>query len=124
MVHMPRYALSGGLLRQVAKGLVPVLPRPARPSPRAAARSPIPAFHRKPFAAPPRAAETGLHQRKLFQLQPQERNAMSPEDFDRIARKRAGAKLGFYIHAFVFVAVNRKEALAVSRIYADLFRQM
>jgi hypothetical protein len=52
MVHMPRYALSGGLLRQVAKGLVPVLPRPACPSPRAAARSPIPAFRRKPFAAP------------------------------------------------------------------------
>ena len=31
---------------------------------------------------------------------------MSPEDLDRIARKRAGAKLGFYIHAAVFVAVN------------------
>jgi hypothetical protein len=28
------------------------------------------------------------------------------EDLDRIARKRAGAKLGFYIHAAVFVAVN------------------
>jgi hypothetical protein len=28
------------------------------------------------------------------------------EDLDRIARKRAGAKLGFYIHATVFVAVN------------------
>jgi hypothetical protein len=31
---------------------------------------------------------------------------MSPQDLDRIARKRAGAKLGFYIHATVFVAVN------------------
>jgi hypothetical protein len=28
------------------------------------------------------------------------------EDIDRIARKRAGAKLGFYIHAAVFTAVN------------------
>jgi len=31
---------------------------------------------------------------------------MSPEDLDRIARKRASAKLGFYIHAAVFLAVN------------------
>ena len=28
------------------------------------------------------------------------------KDLDRIARKRAGAKLGFYIHAAVFVAMN------------------
>ena len=28
------------------------------------------------------------------------------EDLDRIARKRAGAKLGFYIHAAVFTVVN------------------
>jgi hypothetical protein len=28
------------------------------------------------------------------------------ENLDRIARKRAGAKLGFYIHATVFAAVN------------------
>jgi hypothetical protein len=31
---------------------------------------------------------------------------LSPEDFERIARKRAGAKLGWYAHAAVFVAVN------------------
>jgi hypothetical protein len=31
---------------------------------------------------------------------------LSPEDIDRIARKRAGAKLGWYIHALVFVLVN------------------
>jgi hypothetical protein len=31
---------------------------------------------------------------------------MNPEQLDRTARKRAGAKLGFYIHATVFVAVN------------------
>jgi 2TM domain len=31
---------------------------------------------------------------------------MNPENLDRIARKRAGAKLGFYIHAAVFVVVN------------------
>jgi hypothetical protein len=28
------------------------------------------------------------------------------KDLDRIARRRAGAKLGFYIHATVFAAVN------------------
>lgn len=30
----------------------------------------------------------------------------SPEDIERLARKRAGAKLGWYIHATVFVLVN------------------
>jgi hypothetical protein len=32
--------------------------------------------------------------------------ALSPEDIDRLARKRAGAKIGWYIHAAVFVLVN------------------
>lgn len=27
-------------------------------------------------------------------------------DLERLARRRAGAKLGWYIHAFVFIAVN------------------
>jgi 2TM domain len=31
---------------------------------------------------------------------------LSPEDIDRLARKRAGAKMGWYIHASVFVLVN------------------
>jgi len=31
---------------------------------------------------------------------------MEPHEIDRIARKRAGAKLGWYIHAAVFLAVN------------------
>jgi len=31
---------------------------------------------------------------------------LSPEDIDRLARKRAGAKLGWFFHAAVFVAVN------------------
>lgn len=31
---------------------------------------------------------------------------LSPEEIDRIARKRAGAKLGWYIHATVYVLVN------------------
>lgn len=30
----------------------------------------------------------------------------SPEEIDRLARKRAGAKLGWYAHALVFVLVN------------------
>jgi 2TM domain len=33
-------------------------------------------------------------------------NTMSPSDIERIARRRAGAKLGWYIHAAVFLAVN------------------
>lgn len=33
-------------------------------------------------------------------------NAMSPEEIDRIARRRAGAKLGWYVHATVYVLVN------------------
>ena len=31
---------------------------------------------------------------------------MTPEEIERIARKRAGAKLGWYAHAAVFVLVN------------------
>ena len=31
---------------------------------------------------------------------------LSAEDIDRLARKRAGAKLGWFIHAAVFVIVN------------------
>jgi hypothetical protein len=31
---------------------------------------------------------------------------LSSEEIDRLARKRAGAKLGWYIHATVYVAVN------------------
>ena len=33
-------------------------------------------------------------------------SAMTPEDIDRLARKRAGAKLGWFIHAGVYVLVN------------------
>lgn len=31
---------------------------------------------------------------------------MPPEQLDRLARKRAGAKLGWYFHAAVYVIVN------------------
>ena len=31
---------------------------------------------------------------------------LSAEDIDRLARKRAGAKLGWFFHAAVFVVVN------------------
>ncbi|MES2952627.1 MAG: 2TM domain-containing protein [Pseudomonadota bacterium] len=34
------------------------------------------------------------------------RTPLSPEEIDRLARKRAGAKLGWFIHATVFVVVN------------------
>ena len=31
---------------------------------------------------------------------------LTPEDIDALARKRAGAKMGWYIHAAVYVLVN------------------
>ena len=31
---------------------------------------------------------------------------LSPDEIDNLARKRAGAKLGWYIHATVYVLVN------------------
>ena len=37
---------------------------------------------------------------------------LTPEDIDRIARKRAGAKLGWYAHAAVYVVVNGAMFLA------------
>jgi hypothetical protein len=33
-------------------------------------------------------------------------NPMSSEEIERLARKRAGAKLGWYLHAAVYVLVN------------------
>ncbi len=30
----------------------------------------------------------------------------TPDDQERLARKRAGSKMGFFIHAFVYLAVN------------------
>ena len=31
---------------------------------------------------------------------------LTPDDIDRLARRRAGAKLGWYVHAVFFVLVN------------------
>jgi hypothetical protein len=31
---------------------------------------------------------------------------LTPEDIDALARKRAGAKMGWYIHATIYVLVN------------------
>ena len=31
---------------------------------------------------------------------------MTPEDIDRLAHRRAERKMGWYIHAFVYIAVN------------------
>jgi hypothetical protein len=33
-------------------------------------------------------------------------NALSPEEIERLAHKRASAKMGWFIHATVFVLVN------------------
>src|SRR6218665_2594677 len=35
-----------------------------------------------------------------------EAQPMTPKDIDRLARRRAGAKLGWYIHATAFVVIN------------------
>jgi hypothetical protein len=32
--------------------------------------------------------------------------SFTPEQIDRLARRRAGAKMGWYIHAMVYVVVN------------------
>ncbi len=32
--------------------------------------------------------------------------SLSPHDIERLARRRAGAKLGWFIHAAVFICVN------------------
>ena len=40
---------------------------------------------------------------------------LTPEEIDRLARKRAGAKLGWYVHAFFYVAVNLL-LLAISEV--------
>lgn len=40
---------------------------------------------------------------------------LTPEEIDRLARKRAGAKLGWYIHAAFYVAVNLL-LLAISEV--------
>jgi hypothetical protein len=37
---------------------------------------------------------------------PKENTMNDDHDIDRLARKRAGAKLGWYIHAFVYITVN------------------
>lgn len=33
-------------------------------------------------------------------------STLTPEAIDQLARKRAGRKMGWYIHAFVFITVN------------------
>ncbi len=37
--------------------------------------------------------------------------SLSPHQLERLARRRAGAKMGWYIHALVFVLVNTGLAL-------------
>ncbi len=41
--------------------------------------------------------------------------SLTPEEIDRLARKRAGAKLGWYIHALVYLTVNT--AMFAASIY-------
>jgi hypothetical protein len=47
----------------------------------------------------------------LSQLQPTMSPDPSPDPLDRLAAKRASMKLGFYIHAAVYLAVNLGLAL-------------
>lgn len=39
-------------------------------------------------------------------MNPPSSQPLSPEDIERLARKRAGAKLGWYAHAALYVVVN------------------
>ncbi len=39
-------------------------------------------------------------------MTPPSSQPLRPEDIERLARKRAGAKLGWYIHASLYVLVN------------------
>jgi hypothetical protein len=39
---------------------------------------------------------------------------MTPEEIERLARRRAGKKMGWYIHAFVYICVNIGLALLSS----------
>jgi len=40
---------------------------------------------------------------------------LTPDEIDRIARKRAGAKLGWYLHALVYLVVNA--AMVIASVY-------
>lgn len=42
---------------------------------------------------------------------------MTPEDIDRLARKRAGAKLGWYIHFAIYLVVNAALFLGSSQMF-------
>jgi hypothetical protein len=41
-----------------------------------------------------------------YELPSQNQATLSPAELERLARRRAGAKLGWFIHAAVFVSVN------------------
>jgi hypothetical protein len=42
----------------------------------------------------------------LFSLESRTMTPLSSEDLERLAHKRAGAKLGWYVHAAVYLVVN------------------
>jgi hypothetical protein len=44
-------------------------------------------------------------------------SSLSPEQIDRLARKRAAAKMGWFIHASVYVVVNTLLLLASSAVF-------
>jgi hypothetical protein len=43
---------------------------------------------------------------KIYARGTQRMNRLHPEDLERLAHKRAGAKLGWYVHAAVYLVVN------------------
>lgn len=45
--------------------------------------------------------------------------SLSPQQIDRLARKRAGAKMGWFLHAIVYVAVNAMLLLAAQATAGD-----
>jgi hypothetical protein len=44
---------------------------------------------------------------------------LTPEEIDRLAHKRAGAKMGWYMHAAVYVVVNAAMYLMASSGWRD-----
>lgn len=66
-------------------------------------------FRRMNLARPPSVGHswtdhTPLYPRIVYTMSPN--FTMTPEEMDRLARKRANAKLGWYLHAAVYLAVN------------------
>lgn len=46
-------------------------------------------------------------------------NHLTPEEIDKLARKRAGAKMGWYLHLAIYLTVNTGLFLASSQMFGN-----